>query len=33
MAQYNTITAEIAAQLRAVVGAGRFFWREEVDPN
>ena len=33
MAGYSTISPEIAAQLRSVVGEGRFFWREEVDPN
>ena len=33
MAQYNTISPEVAAQLRAAVGEGRFFLREEVDPN
>ena len=33
MASYNRITAEVAAQLRAAVGEGRFFLNEEVDPN
>ncbi len=33
MTVYNKITPEIAAQLRAAVGEGRFFLKEEVDPN
>ena len=33
MASYNRITAEVAAQLRAAVGEGRFFLNGEVDPN
>ena len=33
MATYNKITPEIAAQLRAAVGPGRFFYGDEIDPN
>ena len=33
MANYNKITPEIAAQLRAVVGDKRFFEKDAVDPN
>ena len=33
MATYNKITPEIAQQLKAVVGAARFFAGEDIDPN
>ena len=33
MPNYNKITPEIAGQLRAAVGVGRFFYGEEIDPN
>ena len=33
MAEYNKITPEIAAELRAVVGEKRFFAGEDIDPN
>ena len=33
MANYNKITPEIAEQLRAAVGAGRFYYGDEIDPN
>ena len=33
MANYNKITPEIAEQLRASVGAGRFYYGDEIDPN
>ena len=33
MATYNKITPEVAAQLRAAVGPGRFFYGDEIDPN
>ena len=33
MAAYNSITPEIAAQLRAVVGDKRYFEKGDVDPN
>ena len=30
---YNKITPEIAARLRACVGEGRFYVKDEIDPN
>ena len=33
MPNYHKITPEIAGQLRAAGGVGRFFYGEEIDPN
>ena len=33
MAEYNTITPEIAEKLKAIVGENRFFMGEDIDPN